>query len=195
MCNQLTRFSTYISLNKIQTIDEIQSTGDTGCLAEPDHAQPSSHDGFLIPHFSTGVSYRSHRVHAASLPERAINGRHYLISGSTGGAECRGTSGGVLEAAGFSTETVHGPLLEDLSIPGSGWIISQRTAPEHSDNLTPSMRRPSDENPIFPRYVSAQLALVVENTTRFAARLRKIEAELKGAGAKTGWGNTEDQHP
>ncbi|EHC98341.1 Flavoprotein MioC [Salmonella enterica subsp. enterica serovar Wandsworth str. A4-580] len=113
-----------------------------------------------------------------------------LISGSTlGGAEYVAEHlAEKLEAAGFSTETVHGPLLEDLSTSGI-WLIISSThgAGDIPDNLTPfyeglqAFRRRNPifpkafrrRNPIFPRYVSAQLALAVENTTRFVARLRK----------------------
>lgn len=99
-----------------------------------------------------------------------------LISGSTlGGAEYVAEHlAEKLEAAGFSTETVHGPLLEDLSTSGI-WLIISSThgAGDIPDNLTLSMKTFRRRNPIFPRYVLAQLVLVAENTTRFAARLRK----------------------
>lgn len=99
-----------------------------------------------------------------------------LISGSTlGGAEYVAEHlAEKLEAAGFSTETVHGPLFEDLSTSGI-WLIISSThgAGDIPDNLTPFYEDLQTQKPIFPRYVSAQLALAVENTTRFVARLRK----------------------
>lgn len=99
-----------------------------------------------------------------------------LISGSTlGGAEYVAEHlAEKLEAAGFSTETVHGPLLEDLSTSGI-WLIISSThgAGDIPDNLTPFYEDLQTQKPDLPRYVSAQLALVVENTTRFVARLRK----------------------
>lgn len=63
-----------------------------------------------------------------------------LISGSTlGGAEYVAEHlAEKLEEAGFTTETLHGPLLEDLSASGI-WLIISSThgAGDIPDNLSP----------------------------------------------------------
>ncbi|EJD7857219.1 FMN-binding protein MioC [Salmonella enterica] len=96
-----------------------------------------------------------------------------LISGSTlGGAEYVAEHlAEKLEAAGFSTETVHGPLLEDLSASGI-WLIISSThgAGDIPDNLTPFYEDLQTQKPDL-------------SAVRFGA-IEKIEAELKDAGAK-----------
>ncbi|SUG90948.1 FMN-binding protein MioC [Salmonella enterica subsp. enterica] len=100
-----------------------------------------------------------------------------LISGSTlGGAEYVAEHlAEKLEVAGFSTETVHGPLLEDLSTSGI-WLIISSThgAGDIPDNLTPFYEDlQTQKTRSFRGTFRRNWHLVVENTTRFAARLRK----------------------
>ena len=93
-----------------------------------------------------------------------------LISGSTlGGAEYVAEHlAEKLEEAGFTTETLHGPLLEDLSASGI-WLVISSThgAGDIPDNLSPCRNR----SPIFLRSALAQSVLVVVNMTPFVGLL------------------------
>ena len=83
-----------------------------------------------------------------------------LISGSTlGGAEYVAEHlAEKLEEAGFTTETLHGPLLEDLS----------PTVPEiFRTTFLLSMKHCRNRSPIFLRSALAQSVLVVVNMTPF----------------------------
>lgn len=95
-----------------------------------------------------------------------------LISGSTlGGAEYVAEHlAEKLEEAGFTTETLHGPLLEDLSASGI-WLVISSThgAGDIPDNL--SMKHCRNRSPIFLRSALAQSVLVVVNMTPFVGLL------------------------
>ena len=73
-----------------------------------------------------------------------------LISGSTlGGAEYVAEHlAEKLEEAGFTTETLHGPLLEDLSASGI-WLIISSThgAGDIPDNLSPFYEALQEQKP------------------------------------------------
>ncbi len=92
-----------------------------------------------------------------------------LISGSTlGGAEYVAEHlAEKLEEAGFTTETLHGPLLEDL-LPQdlAGYQLNPRCR-RFPDNLLLSMKHCRNRSPIFLRSALAQSVLVVVNMTPF----------------------------
>ena len=73
-----------------------------------------------------------------------------LISGSTlGGAEYVAEHlAEKLEEAGFTTETLHGPLLEDLSASGI-WLVISSThgAGDIPDNLSPFYEALQEQKP------------------------------------------------
>ena len=101
-----------------------------------------------------------------------------LISGSTlGGAEYVAEHlAEKLEEAGFTTETLHGPLLEDLSASGI-WLVISSThgAGDIPDNLSPFYEALQEQKPDL-------------SAVRFGAigigAIDKLEAELKNSGAK-----------
>lgn len=110
-----------------------------------------------------------------------------LISGSTlGGAEYVAEHlAEKLEAAGFSTETVHGPLLEDLSTSGI-WLIISSThgAGDIPDNLTPFYEDLQTQKPDLSAVRFGAIGIGSREYDTFCGAIEKIEAELKGAGAK-----------
>lgn len=65
MCRSIDALQ-HVLINKIQTIDEIQST-ETLIVLQTDHAYHQAIIGFLIPYFSTGRSQRVHSVQYATL--------------------------------------------------------------------------------------------------------------------------------
>lgn len=93
-----------------------------------------------------------------------------LISGSTlGGAEYVAEHlAEKLEEAGFTTETLHGPLLEDLSASGI-WLIISSThgAGDIPDNLSPFYEALQEQKPDLSAVRLAQSVLVVVNMTPF----------------------------
>ncbi len=97
-----------------------------------------------------------------------------LISGSTlGGAEYVAEHlAEKLEEAGFTTETLHGPLLEDLSASGIWLVINSPTVPEiFRTTFLLSMKHCRNRSPIFLRSALAQSVLVVVNMTPFVGLL------------------------
>ncbi|ECI5661433.1 FMN-binding protein MioC [Salmonella enterica] len=110
-----------------------------------------------------------------------------LISGSTlGGAEYVAEHlAEKLEAAGFSTETVHGPLLEDLSASGI-WLIVSSThgAGDIPDNLTPFYEDLQTQKPDLSAVRFGAIGIGSREYDTFCGAIEKIETELKGAGAK-----------
>lgn len=110
-----------------------------------------------------------------------------LISGSTlGGAEYVAEHlAEKLEAAGFSTETVHGPLLEDLSASGI-WLIISSThgAGDIPDNLTPFYEDLQTQKPDLSAVRFGAIGIGSREYDTFCGAIEKIEAELKDAGAK-----------
>lgn len=91
-----------------------------------------------------------------------------LISGSTlGGAEYVAEHlAEKLEDAGFSTETLHGPLLDSLSATGI-WLVISSThgAGTFPITLFLYMKIFSRKNRICRRFVSARSVLAVANMT------------------------------
>lgn len=73
-----------------------------------------------------------------------------------------------LEEAGFTTETLHGPLLEDL--PASGiWLVISSThgAGDIRTTFLLSMKHCRNRSPIFLQSALAQSVLAVVNMTPF----------------------------
>ncbi len=110
-----------------------------------------------------------------------------LISGSTlGGAEYVAEHlAEKLEEAGFTTETLHGPMLEYLSASGIWLIISSTHGAGYiQDNLSPFYEALHEQK----HYISSVrfFAIVIGSSEydNFCGAIDKIEAELKNSGAK-----------
>ncbi len=122
-----------------------------------------------------------------------------LISGSTlGGAEYVAEHlAEKLEEAGFTTETLHGPLLEDLSASGI-WLIISSThgAGDIPDNLSPFYEALQEQKPDLSAVRFGAIGIGSrEYGQPFVGLLIKLEAELKKFRCQNETGeNTEDQH-
>ncbi|MFP1484582.1 FMN-binding protein MioC [Escherichia coli] len=109
-----------------------------------------------------------------------------LISGSTlGGARYVAEHlAEKLEEAGFTTETLHGPLLEDLSASGI-WLIISSThgAGDIPDNLLLSMKH-CRQKPDLSAVRFGAIGIGSREYDTFCGAIDKLEAELKNSGAK-----------
>jgi MioC protein len=110
-----------------------------------------------------------------------------LISGSTlGGAEYVAEHlAEKLEDAGFSTETLHGPLLEDLSTSGI-WLVISSThgAGDIPDNLVPLYEDLQAQKPDLSQVRFGAIGIGSREYDTFCGAIVKIEAELKHSGAR-----------
>ncbi|HAT8015218.1 FMN-binding protein MioC [Citrobacter rodentium] len=110
-----------------------------------------------------------------------------LISGSTlGGAEYVAEHlAEKLEEAGFSTETLHGPLSEELS-PSGIWLVISSThgAGDIPDNLLPFYEELQAQKPDLSQVRFGAIGIGSREYDTFCGAIEKIEAELKRAGAK-----------
>ncbi len=110
-----------------------------------------------------------------------------LISGSTlGGAEYVAEHlAEKLEEAGFTTETLHGPLLEDLSASGI-WLIISSThgAGDIPDNLSPFYEALQEQKPNLSAVRFGAIGIGSREYDTFCGAIDKLEAELKNSGAK-----------
>ena len=110
-----------------------------------------------------------------------------LISGSTlGGAEYVAEHlAEKLEEAGFTTETLHGPLLEDLSASGI-WLIISSThgAGDIPDNLSPFYEALQEQKPDLSAVRFGAIGIGSREYDTFCGAIDKLEAELKNSGAK-----------
>ena len=110
-----------------------------------------------------------------------------LISGSTlGGAEYVAEHlAEKLEDAGFSTETLHGPLLEDLPTDGV-WLLITSThgAGDLPDNLQPLYDELLEQQPDLSNVRFGAVGIGSREYDTFCGAIDKIEAELKNSGAK-----------
>lgn len=110
-----------------------------------------------------------------------------LISGSTlGSAEYVAEHlAEKLEEAGFSTETLHGPLLEDLQTSGV-WLIVSSThgAGDLPDNLQPLYDAIKEENPDLSNVRYGAVGIGSREYDTFCGAIEKIDALLTGCGAK-----------
>ncbi|MCT4700590.1 FMN-binding protein MioC [Enterobacteriaceae bacterium H20N1] len=110
-----------------------------------------------------------------------------LISGSTlGSAEYVAEHlAEKLDEAGFSTETLHGPLLEDL--PTSGvWLIVSSThgAGDLPDNLQPLYDAIKEEHPDLSNVRYGAVGIGSREYDTFCGAIEKIDALLCDCGAK-----------
>jgi len=110
-----------------------------------------------------------------------------LISGSTlGGAEYVAEHlAEKLEDAGFSTETLHGPLLEDLSLDGI-WLLITSThgAGDLPDNLLPLYEELKEQQPNLANVRFGAIGIGSREYDTFCGAVEKVETELKSCGAQ-----------
>jgi len=110
-----------------------------------------------------------------------------LISGSTlGGAEYGAEHlAEKLEDAGFSTETLHGPLLEDLPIDGI-WLLITSThgAGDLPDNLLPLYEELKEQQPNLANVRFGAIGIGSREYDTFCGAVEKVETELKSCGAQ-----------
>ncbi|MEW5559691.1 FMN-binding protein MioC [Enterobacter asburiae] len=110
-----------------------------------------------------------------------------LISGSTlGGAEYVAEHlAEKLEDAGFSTETLHGPLLEDLT-PSGVWLLVSSThgAGDIPDNLLPLYEAIKEEKPDLSAVRFGSVGIGSREYDTFCGAIEKIDQELTACGAK-----------
>lgn len=110
-----------------------------------------------------------------------------LISGSTlGGAEYVAEHlAEKLEDAGFSTETLHGPLLEDLSASGI-WLIISSThgAGDIPDNLVPLYEDLQSQKQDLSQVRFGAIGIGSREYDTFCGAIEKIEVELTHSGAR-----------
>ena len=110
-----------------------------------------------------------------------------LISGSTlGGAEYVAEHlAEKLEDAGFSTETLHGPLLEDLQ-QGGIWLLVSSThgAGDIPDNLVPLYEAIKEEKPDLSGVRFGSVGIGSREYDTFCGAIDKIDSELIACGAK-----------
>ncbi|CBG90701.1 flavoprotein [Citrobacter rodentium ICC168] len=90
-----------------------------------------------------------------------------------------------LEEAGFSTETLHGPLSEELS-PSGIWLVISSThgAGDIPDNLLPFYEELQAQKPDLSQVRFGAIGIGSREYDTFCGAIEKIEAELKRAGAK-----------
>jgi len=110
-----------------------------------------------------------------------------LISGSTlGGAEYVAEHlAEKLEDAGFSTETLHGPLLEDLPIDGI-WLLITSThgAGDLPANLLPLYEELKEQQPNLANVRFGAIGIGSREYDTFCGAVEKVETELKSCGAQ-----------
>ncbi|WP_312952373.1 FMN-binding protein MioC [Superficieibacter sp.] len=110
-----------------------------------------------------------------------------LISGSTlGGAEYVAEHlAEKLEDAGFSTETLHGPLLDDLTASGI-WLVISSThgAGDLPDNIQPLLDDLKEQQPDLSAVQFGAMGIGSREYDTFCGAIEKLEAELKICGAK-----------
>ena len=101
-----------------------------------------------------------------------------LISGSTlGGAEYVAEHlAEKLEEAGFTTETLHGPLLEDLSASGI-WLIISSThgAGDIPDNLSPFYEALQEQKPDLSAVRFGAIGIGSREYDTFCGAIDKLE--------------------
>jgi MioC protein len=110
-----------------------------------------------------------------------------LISGSTlGGAEYVAEHlAEKLEDAGFSTETLHGPLLEDLPLDGI-WLLITSThgAGDLPDNLLPLYEELKEQQPNLANIRFGAIGIGSREYDTFCGAVEKVETEMKSCGAQ-----------
>ncbi|MDV2873494.1 FMN-binding protein MioC [Phytobacter diazotrophicus] len=110
-----------------------------------------------------------------------------LISGSTlGGAEYVAEHlAEKLEEAGFTTETLHGPLLEDLPQSGT-WLVVSSThgAGDLPDNIQPFYDDLNEQKPDLSAVRFGAIGIGSREYDTFCGAIEKLEVSLKTCGAK-----------
>ncbi|EMH4165065.1 FMN-binding protein MioC [Pluralibacter gergoviae] len=110
-----------------------------------------------------------------------------LISGSTlGGAEYVAEHlAEKLEDAGFSTDTQHGPLLEDLTLSGI-WLLVSSThgAGDIPDNLLPLYEELQAQSPDLSAVQFGSVGIGSREYDTFCGAIDKLDAALVACGAK-----------
>lgn len=110
-----------------------------------------------------------------------------LISGSTlGGAEYVAEHlAEKLEEAGFTTETLHGPLLEDLPQEGT-WLVvcSTHGAGDLPDNIQPFYDDLKEQKPDLSAVRFGAIGIGSREYDTFCGAIEKLEALLNACGAK-----------
>lgn len=110
-----------------------------------------------------------------------------LISGSTlGGAEYVAEHlAEKLEDAGFTTETLHGPLLDDLPQDGI-WLVVSSThgAGDLPDNIQPLYDRLLTQKPDLSAVRFGAIGIGSREYDTFCGAIEKLEAALTACGAK-----------
>jgi MioC protein len=110
-----------------------------------------------------------------------------LISGSTlGGAEYVAEHlAEKLDEAGFSTETLHGPLLEDLPTDGV-WLLITSThgAGDLPDNLQPLYDELLEQQPDLSNVRFGAVGIGSREYDTFCGAIEKVEAAVTSCGAK-----------
>ena len=110
-----------------------------------------------------------------------------LISGSTlGGAEYVAEHlAEKLEDVGFTTETLHGPLLEDLSLQGT-WLIVTSThgAGDLPDNIQPLYDELNAQKPDLSSVRFGAVGIGSREYDTFCGAIEKFDSLLLSLGAK-----------
>ncbi|WP_213134409.1 FMN-binding protein MioC [Citrobacter sp. FP75] len=110
-----------------------------------------------------------------------------LISGSTlGGAEYVAEHlAEKLEDAGFSTETLHGPQVEELS-PSGIWLVISSThgAGDIPDNLLPFYKELQSQKTDLSQVRFGAIGIGSREYDTFCGAIDKLQAELTSSGAK-----------
>ncbi|AIN17348.1 MULTISPECIES: FMN-binding protein MioC [Yersinia] len=109
-----------------------------------------------------------------------------LISGSTlGSAEYVAEHlAEKLEEAGFSTETLHGPELDELTLDGL-WLIITSThgAGDLPDNLQPLLEQIEEQQPDLSQVRFGAVGLGSSEYDTFCGAVRKLDQQLITQGA------------
>ncbi|CNE55472.1 FMN-binding protein MioC [Yersinia kristensenii] len=109
-----------------------------------------------------------------------------LISGSTlGSAEYVAEHlAEKLEEAGFSTETLHGPELDELTLDGL-WLIITSThgAGDLPDNLQPLLEQIEEQKPNLSQVSFGAVGLGSSEYDTFCGAVRKLDQQLIAQGA------------
>ena len=110
-----------------------------------------------------------------------------LISGSTlGSAEYVAEHlAEKLEEAGFSTETLHGPELDELTLEGT-WLIVTSThgAGDLPDNLQPLLEQIEEQKPDLSQVHFGAVGLGSSEYDTFCGAVRRLDQQLIAQGAK-----------
>lgn len=110
-----------------------------------------------------------------------------LISGSTlGSAEYVAEHlAEKLEEAGFSTDTLHGPELDELTLEGT-WLIVTSThgAGDLPDNLQPLLEQIEQQKPDLSQVHFGAVGLGSSEYDTFCGAVRALDQQLIAQGAK-----------